>query len=297
MAEGIVPVVLAASGSGLLDALDRGADTADNLAHRCGLDLRATRLVLDALAGLGVCDVDAEGRYARPGGLERTMPWASLPAFLASGEVHPAIDGEARGPAYAAVVPMLGERFARWAARLAEALPVAERILDVGAGSGVWSLAMAARSATAHVTALDLPEVLPAFERRARAVGLGARTATLAGSYFERALGGPFDRVVLANVLHLETPDDAARLIARVAPALAPGGEMVIVDCVGEGEAHEPSRSLYALHLGLRTARGAVHRCDDLAAWCAGAGLARARVLTLEPTVPAVGAVVATRPS
>lgn len=288
--HGLVPVILAAEQSGLLQELDRGG-TVEELASRRGLHPRATRLVLDVLCGLHVCARDERGFYRRPDGFDRRMPWEQLPTFLATGEVLPMIDTPLRGEGYAVAVGTLGDRFAPWARALAARLPAAEAILDVGAGSGIWSLTMAERSSDAHVTAIDLSPVLPSFLDRAARLGLGGRVTALAGSYHELVPGSTFDRVVMANVLHLETPADAAALVARYAPLVAPGGDLVIVDCVGEGEEHEPSRSLYTLHLGMRTARGGVHSQAALRAWCEEASLADIEVVTLD--VPAMGAMVA----
>ncbi|MCC6749283.1 MAG: class I SAM-dependent methyltransferase [Deltaproteobacteria bacterium] len=293
--HGLVPLILTAERSGLLAELDRAPGTAQELAARGGLHPRATAMVLDALYAVGVCSRTEAGVFERPSGAERTFPWARLPRFLATGEVDPQIDGGARGEGYARVVSMLAQRFEPWAAALAARLAAVDCILDVGAGSGVWSLAMATRSPGARVTALELPEVLPRFFERAATLGLRDRVDGIAASYFEARPEGRFDRVVLANVLHLETPADARALVARAASWLSPEGELVVIDCVGEGEAHEPSRSLYALHLAMRTARGAVHAPRDLLAWAREAGLGDGRLVPLRDTGPGLGALVCRR--
>src|SRR5204863_4182531 len=133
------------------------------------------------------------------------------------------------------------------------------RVLDIGCGSGVWSLAVAERFPNTHVTGLDLPDVLRVFERRATERGLGDRIETLGGDMHAIAIPGGFDLVIIANVLRLDEPDRAARLVTRAAEALAVGGELVVIDAIGDASAEsERALAIYALHLALRTARGRV---------------------------------------
>ena len=128
--------------------------------------------------------------------------------------------------------PPAGDPFAEQAAELAAALPGAPRtILDVGAGSAIWSLAMAARLPQAHVVAVDLPGVVGAALETADALGVDRRRMSLvAGDYHDVVLPSKVGRIVVANVLGMEQPDGARRLLARLAGQLAPGGQLVIVE-------------------------------------------------------------------
>ena len=61
------------------------------------------------------------------------------------------------------------------AAELAGKLPgCPERVLDVGAGSGVWSLAMAERHDETCVVALDLPALQASHKNYKRLLGEGS---------------------------------------------------------------------------------------------------------------------------
>ena len=228
-------------------------------------------------------DLDASG----PGGVDACGAlWSQVPTFLLRGERYAHMDGppDAREAVYSGVVSKLALVFAQGARQLAVALPgYPAHILDVGAGSGIWSLAMAQRHAETRVTALDFPNVLQAFRIQAEHMGLSDRIGLLPGNFYVIEIPEDrFDRIILANVLHLEPPEQAAALIRRLTTALLPGGDLVIVDMMGDGSsAAERARAIYELHLTLRTERGHAHPLSDLQEWVRQAGLITRDVIEL----------------
>ena len=296
----------AAERCGLLVALlDRSA-TADELASSLGLDPIATARVLEVLRSQGAVE-RIDGRYrASPmlthayRGPERGFGWdmwAHLPTYLATGEGFALKRGtpEERERTYAMATPALGNLFEAAANELATKLRPARRILDVGAGSGVWSLAQLAQNEQACATALDFPRVLDNVRDRATALGVHERVSLLAGDYHSIELEPHgFDRIVAANILHLETPDGAARLVRRLAGALAADGELVIVDALSDGsETDERSRAAYALHLALRTQTGYPHAEATILEWLRDAGLTPRPRLRLDAPPRVIGALIA----
>jgi ubiquinone/menaquinone biosynthesis C-methylase UbiE len=225
--------------------------------------------------------------------------WVHTPAFLKTGKpFHRDEQPAQREAVYAGVVAGIGRLFAAPAKDLAASIERApERVLDIGCGSGVWSLAIAERFPHARVTGLDLPEVLKVFEGRATDLGLRNRIEMLGGDMHAVEIPGGFDLVVIANVLRLDEPDRAAALVARAAKALAPGGELIVVDAIGDTSPEsERALAVYALHLALRTARGRVHDREEIKAWLESAGLVDARDVALSDALGTVGAIRARRP-
>ena len=154
---GAAAAFAAARETGLLAALLEGAATPERHASRLGLDPRFTTRILDVLAALGLTHREEDryggSRYLHewdsllPGGLVNHAELCShASGCLRTGEPFLRMDGEphSRELSYRGVVACLGTLLESAAAELADKLPGSpERVLDVGAGSGVWSLAMA----------------------------------------------------------------------------------------------------------------------------------------------------------
>jgi SAM-dependent methyltransferase len=313
----LIPVAFALAAAherGVLAALAAAPSDVTALAQALRLDRRALSLVLELLDRFDLVEHGGDGRFAlapslraaaraTPGGLaaERGL-WARLDGFLGDGAPITEIDaGEGgRAAVYAGVVTALGAMWSPAAARLAERLAGhGPRVLDVGCGSGVWGLALAAARAGVRVTGLDLDRVLPSFRERARALGLADRADTIAGDAHRVPLDeGRFDVALIANVLRLEAPARAAALVARVATAVKPGGQLVVIDALAEGSADaDRNRAVYALHLGLRTRDGRVHARAEIECWLRDAGLAQVEALDLGDVPGAVAGLRAWRPA
>ena len=99
-----------------------------------------------------------------------------------------------------------------------------ERVLDLGAGTGLMSEAVLARYPEAEIVLLDgAAEMLD--QARERLAGTDA--AFVVADLRDDLPAGPFDAVVSALAIHhLEHPENR-RLLARIAAALRPGGVYV----------------------------------------------------------------------
>jgi SAM-dependent methyltransferase len=302
----------AATRTGLLQLLCTGAHTAPACAEKLKLNLRATEYVLEVLAKSGLL-ANRGGQYQ----LNNGTPSATLTAleiqeftqrqfdstthFLKTGESTLWVDESTRKreASYSSCVGALGKLFHEAANNLAGQLrrPL-PRILDVGCGSGVWSLAIAAGDPQSHVTGLDFPAVLEAFVSWARGLGMEGQIATLPGDMHQVDLPQEhFDLAVIANVLRLEAPERARQLVARVVGSIRPGGCLLVVDALAGGTSEkELLRAVYALHLALRTNVGRVYSAAQIRVWMGEAGLCNISELDTGIHVAALGGILGVRP-
>ena len=120
------------------------------------------------------------------------------------------------------------EEAAAWAAGLSAREPGS--IIDVGAGSGVGTLALAGRFPNAHITALDKSAtMLAATLEAAEAQGLDGRVAGLQADLDEAwPASATADLMWASSSLHeLTNPE---RAMAEMFEALNPGGLLIIVE-------------------------------------------------------------------
>lgn len=234
---------------GLLDRIDRQPTDAPELARTCGANERGVRLLLAALESGGFVERLPDGRY-RPTltGLASYHPiiplWDHLPDAVRTG------------------VPADGQDWSDglWGdsvEAVAAALPPATRVLDVSTNDVSWSIAYATRNPGAQVTATE-------HARRAVSrAGLADRFDFLPGEVDR------YDLIMVPHVCGLLDEPACAELLADLAPALAPGGVLAVIETLAGGS----GAAVRELSLYLRTDRGAVHRPECYRRWLTEAGL------------------------
>ena len=131
------------------------------------------------------------------------------------------------------------------AAVLAEASPgPGRRIVDLGAGSGFLTLALA--SEAEDVVAVDLsPNMLEALAKEAAELGLGNVACEVADLAVFDLPEGSVDVVVSCYALHHLRDSEKAELLRRVRRWLRPGGQLVVADMMfGRGTTAQDRRIL-----------------------------------------------------
>lgn len=110
------------------------------------------------------------------------------------------------------------------------AVPRAGRVLEVGCGHGLLSLYLAACAPGRQVHGVDVDEHKIVLARGAASRFTAGGGAPVAFDVVEPGVlpDGPFDAVVIADVLYLLAPDARTSLLEAALARLAPGGRMVI---------------------------------------------------------------------
>jgi ubiquinone/menaquinone biosynthesis C-methylase UbiE len=299
---------------GLFSALEKGPASAAEVAARAGVSRRGARIVLDALASLGLVEKRGETYANTPAAsrwLVRESPeyighvmevegpwkaWSELAAVVRTGK--PARPIEHRDHAeefFPHLVRGLHVVNREPAARAAAWLVASAgrrglRVLDVAAGSGVWGIALAEADREARVTAHDFPRLLDVTREYATRHGVADRFDYLAGDLKKVDFGeARYDVAILGNIVHSEGEASARDLFRRIFRALRGGGRMAIVDMIpDETRTAPPFPVMFAVNMLVATEEGDTYTLEQYREWIAEAGFARTETADIASHSPLV---------
>ena len=160
------------------------------------------------------------------------------------------------------------EDFARAAGR-----DGATRILDVGGGSGVYSMALVRGHPGTQATVLDLPRVTEITRRYAALEGLSGQIRTIDGDYLETDFRHGYDLILMSAILHINSVDQNRLLLRKAHEALDAGGRIVIMEfLLDDDRLHPPFAALFALNMLTGTECGDAYTETEIRRWMEGAG-------------------------
>jgi SAM-dependent methyltransferase len=147
-------------------------------------------------------------------------------------------------------------------------------MLDVGGGSGAYSIAFARASAVLRAEILDLATVLPIAAGHVAEAGLADRVTTRVGDLRRDDLGSGWDLVLLSSICHMLGPAENRDLLSRATRALAPGGRVVVSDFVLDEDGTAPRQAaLFSINMLVGTPSGSSYRESEYRAFLGEAGL------------------------
>jgi ubiquinone/menaquinone biosynthesis C-methylase UbiE len=292
-------------------SIARGQTTLEDLAKTTSCSARGLAMLLNALMALKYLEVRADrydlspvsaayltktsphyiGAYVLHNTAESWSTWAELSEVIRRGTpARRSVHGDqADAEFFSQLVQSLHRLSAGAAAAAARALgsdkpDKALKVLDVAAGSAVWSLALAKQDPQTLVTVVDLPEVVDRVTRRfVGEEGVLDRFTFWPGDLRQMDFGeSSFDVVILGHICHGEGSQRTQELIRRAYRALRPGGQILIADFVPDNDRQRPLMPLlFALHMLVLTDHGDTFTLAEYQTWLSDAGFADVR------TVPA----------
>jgi ubiquinone/menaquinone biosynthesis C-methylase UbiE len=163
-------------------------------------------------------------------------------------------------------------------------------ILDVGAGSGVWSFAMAYQDSSAKVTLADWPAVLEVANGTAEKNNIIDRVTEITGDFHQTKWPmNYFDVCTLGNVTHILTAEANKKIFKKIFESLNSNGELLIYDVISDREEGSLARSLYKLGLCIRTVSGQVYQPDIMKVWLKEVGFSSFRFESIDIEPYSVG--------
>ena len=163
-----------------------------------------------------------------------------------------------------------------------------ERMCDLGGGAGTNAIAFCQVYPDLHATVFDLPETLKLTEKTVKEAGLDSRIALHPGNFNRDALGGPYDVVLMSDILHYQTFQMNQDLVKKVFGSLTPGGRLVIKDRFLDEAGTGPAwTTAFAVHILVNTQNGSCFQASEAMQWLQAAGFGS--VVELEKTAVVQG--------
>ncbi|MGC4064395.1 MAG: methyltransferase [Polyangiaceae bacterium] len=288
-------LMLTAAELDLFTALSGRWLSAAELAAPDGWDEGALRVVLDALVVSGLLEKRAETYSATElcsAYLSRESPESVLDQALEGARLWERwshlterVVGHGRAPSRDPLRAALGASD-QLAPRLAPGIAAlvrpetAHRFLDVGGGSGAYTIAFLARDRSLEATLLDRPEVLAICAEYLRAAELEDQVVLVPGDLTCDEFPGDQGMVLLSAVIHLLSLDQVEDLCRRAYRALLPGGRVIIRDFVMSPDRLIPrAGAIFAANLLVSTEHGTTYSFPEIRRSLALAGFVDIRIL------------------
>jgi len=295
-------VIMTANELGVFEKL-----TVQRTAAACGkllkCDPRGTEILLDALAGLGllkktrdryrntpVCDKYlVKGKPMYQGDILRHTAhiyerWSRLDQVVRTGKPAPRSEGGFE----AFIMGMHNLSISRSPEMLkAIGLRGVNTALDLGGGPGTHAINMARRGIKA--TIFDMPETIAIAKKVARKEG-ATGIKYIAGNFHYDDIGSGYDLILMSQILHSNSNDENARLVAKCAGALNSGGMIAVHEFpLDETRTQPPFSALFGINMLVATPGGRTYAPSEIKGWLKGAGLKGIRQTMLSETMLITG--------
>lgn len=147
------------------------------------------------------------------------------------------------------------------------------KLLDLGGGAGTNAIAFCRVYPELTATVFDLPSTLRLTEKTVKEAGLDSRISLCPGDFNRDQLGGPYDVVLMSDILHYQTFEANEALVRKVFRQLAPEGRLIIKDRFLDEAGTGPAwTTAFAVHILVNTQQGGCYKTTDAMQWMTNAG-------------------------
>jgi ubiquinone/menaquinone biosynthesis C-methylase UbiE len=292
-------IVLTAFELGIFTSLGNEFRTSFEVAHLLNSRPRATDRLMNALCSLGLLNKEnnlfsntemgkqflVNGAPDYQSGLNHSLhlwnSWSQLTEVIQTGK--PAAD------------KVIGDRGQNWVEGFIEAMnnrgkmiapqvieqldfTKVKRVLDIGGGSGIFTITMVKSNPGLEGVVFDIPEVVPLTNKYIAAAGLTNRITTMSGDMKTSEFGQNFDMIFLSAIIHMLSPSECQQLINKCSKALNSGGQLVIRDYLMDDTRTEPTQgAIFAINMLVGTDEGDTYTENEVKDWMKNAGFVEFR--------------------
>jgi len=261
-------------------------NTADEMAGAMKLDPRATTRVLDTLVTLGLIEKEnglyrttEEGTLFSSRHPQTVLPmvlhlshlwetWSRLTDIVKGGpnpEQEPGVGmSEESRKSFIGAMHAIGHGLSMEIAGDYDLSPF-KRLLDIGGGSGTYTIAFLKTNPRMTGVIFDLQSVISMARERIEAEGLEGRVEFVPGDFYGDELPKGCDLALLSAIIHQNSPEENLELYSKIRQALVPGGKVLIRDHVmDESRTAPPAGAMFALNMLVNTRGGDTYTFDEV---------------------------------
>jgi predicted nicotinamide N-methyase len=280
-------IILTAAELDVFTLLDEKPLLAEELAQKLTADARAVDRVLNCLVVFELL-LKKDGRYALTdqGSFfssrhsESVLPmllhmnnmwdnWAQLTETVRHGKnpnLKSVIDAQDAGitKAFIGAMHVIGKSLSREIVSSYDA-GKCKRLLDLGGGSGTYTIAFLEKNAGMCAVIFDLPDVISLAAERLKDEGYLERVTLVAGNFYQDELPPGCDLALLSAIIHQNSPQENLALYKKIYHSLEPGGALLIRDHVmDESRTKPPAGALFAINMLVCTSGGDTYTFKEI---------------------------------
>ncbi len=258
--------------------IEESGTTSDQMADILHLDKHACERLLNALVSLGFLTKQSQLFFNTAdsftflskkspeylGGLMHTNhlwnTWSNLTKVVKTGKSAHTSEINVRGDEWLApFISAMHDRAIKQAPQQLAKIDLSgiKSVLDIGGGSGAYSMEFISRNQGIEATVFDLPNVVLITQRFIEKEGFSGRIKTYAGDYTKDELPEGFDLIFLSAVIHSNSFEINRDLIKKCYKSLAVNGRIIIQDWIMNNERTQPaSGAIFAINMLVSTESG-----------------------------------------
>jgi ubiquinone/menaquinone biosynthesis C-methylase UbiE len=283
----------------LFSALKRERKTSTEVARKLDIDPRGTDRLMNALCTLGLLRkkgnlfsntsfsaqylIKGKPKYLASLGHPASLwhRWSSLTQAVRRGGrvIEPQTeDKEKEKRRVEGFIASMHQRASAQAPHIVRLIDLSgvKRTLDIGGGSGAFSMEFVRAQKDIRATVFDLPEVIRLTRKYVRKAGLSRRFTFVPGDFNRDDLGSGYDLILLSAIIHMNSIPQNLKLFNKCARALAPGGRLIVSDYIMNQDRTKPAYgAFFALNMLVNTKAGDTYTEQEVRGLMKAAGLAK----------------------
>lgn len=295
-------VILTANSLGVFDNLKKASSVLE-IAKKLRTDLRATGILLDALAGIGLVIKSRDGRYRNApvsnrylvkglrnyqGDIIRhaTNMWQN---FSVLDEVFRTGRPARLGFDHESFILGMHNLTVLRTDSLIKALGLkgVKTMLDLGGGPGTNAIAVAKKGVKACI--FDLPETIKIAKKVARREGM-KDISFISGDFHVDSIGSGYDLILVSQILHAFSEEENMALLRKCMAAVNPGGRVVVQEFpINDALTAPPHSTLFSVNMLVGTEKGRCYSQREIKRWFAEADYRNIVIKNLPETVLIIG--------